>query len=179
MFNFGNNPFGLIDLQMNKPFGEIHTAYLEFDDPHKYLDLNVLRKGLDVIIQGSKDKTLLPTNNYFHGFLEKTQMVESQAGHLKYRFNCSGGLKKIYNSIGSDIVNPQYKNTRQGFANIDLKNEKYSIYNHLIKLFTDKDVLVSKLGYTLQQRGNFDLSKISDKLKRDLSFHVQTIYKGY
>jgi hypothetical protein len=175
MWNFGSNPFGLIDLQMNKPFGEIHTAYIEFDDKRKNLDLSILRKGLDVIVQGSKDKALLPIHNYFHGFLEKTQAVESQAGHLKYRFYCSGGMKKIYNSIGSYIVNPQYKNTKQGFANIDLKNEKYSIYNHLIKLFTDKDVLVSKLGYTLQERGNFDLSLISDKLKEI----YPSMYKPY
>src|SRR5688500_4720874 len=149
MHNPNTNRFGLIDLQMSNPFGEMSTSYIEFDDKYNYLDLNTLRKGLSVIIQGSKDKSSLPIHNYFHGFIERTEMVENcRNGSLKYRFYNTGGMKKIYNSIGSYIVNPQYKNTRPGFANIDLKNEKYSIKNHLIKIFTDKDVLVSKLGYT-------------------------------
>src|SRR5688500_11266182 len=166
MFDFDSNLFGLIDLQMSNPFGEISTSYIEFDDKKNIIDLNVLRKGLSVIVQGSKDKATLPIHNYFHGFIEKTQMVENtRNGSLKYRFFNAGGMKKIYNSIGSYIVNPQYKNTRPGFANIDLKNEKYSIKNHLIKIFTGKDILVSKLGYTLEQRGGYDLTQISDKLK--------------
>lgn len=176
MFDFDKNTFGLIDYQVSNPFGEISQAYFEFDDKKKDLDLNILRKGLTVIVQGSKDKSVLPIHNYFHGFVEKTEMVEnSYNGSLKYRFFCSGGMKKIYNSIGSYIVNPQYKNTRAGFANIDLKNEKYSIKNHLLKIFNDKDILVSKLGYNLQQRGRFDLSLISDKLKEI----YPSMYKPY
>ena len=176
MFDPDSTTFGLIDLQMANPFGEISTSYIEFDDPKKDIDLNVLRKGLSVIIQGCKDKSSLPIHNYFHGFIEKTQMVENcRNGTLKYRFLNSGGMKKIYNSIGTYIINPQYKNTRQGFANIDLKNEKYSIKNHLLKIFLDKDVLVSKLGYNLQQRGGFDLAMISDKLKEI----YPSMYKPY
>jgi hypothetical protein len=176
MHNFHQNTFGLIDLQIANPFGEISSSYIEFDDKKKDIDLNVLRKGLLVIIQGSKDKSTLPIHNYFHGFVEKSEMVENlRNGSLKYRFFNSGNMKKIYNTIGSYIVNPQYKNTRTGFANIDLKNEKYSIYNHLIKIFTDKDILVSKLGYNLQERGNFDLTLISDKLKEI----YPSMYKPY
>lgn len=175
MFDFESNSYGLIDLEFDDPFGEIPFARMVFDDPENNIDLNQIRKGQTVIIQGTKDKSQLPLYNYFYGFLERVRESEDIMGNMTYEFQCSGNLKILYNSIGNYIVNPNYKNVRKGFANLDLQNEQYSIYNHLLKILTNKDILPSNLGYTLQERGNFDLSLLNEELKEI----YPSMYKPY
>ena len=164
MFQPEKNHYGLVDLAYSNPYGSVSQHYLEFHDPYDNIDLKNFRKGNIVLIQGSKDLSLFPLYNFAHGSIQRIYEKESVAGNMFYGFDISGGAKIIDNSIGTYVRQPQYKNLRKGFSNIDVKNEEYSIYNHLMRIFTGHDVLQSNIDYTLQERGNFDLSGISEKV---------------
>ena len=176
MFQPEKNVFGLVDLQFNNPYGQIPQAYFEFHDPLNEIDLDKFRKGNIVLVQGSKDKSVsIPPQweheesgnmyNMSYTKIERVHEIETIEGNNFYGFECVGTAKIIYDSVIEFIRNPQYKNLRKGFSNIDVKNEEYTIYKHLISLFTDKNVLPSGFGYTLQERGGFSLSEIDEKIK--------------
>lgn len=165
MIDIDDNQFGLVDMSFNNPYGQIPAAYFEFHDPENNIDLDKIRKGDIVIVQGTKDPDLFPTYNFSYTKIQKIHEIESIEGNMFYGFDCAGTAKIIYDSVATFVKKPQYKNLRQGFANIDTKNDKYSIYNHLIDFFTNKNYLPSNFGYTLQERGGFDISEISDKIK--------------
>jgi len=165
MFEPDKSPYGLVDLSYSNPYGSVSQHYLELHDPKNEINLQDFRHGNIVLIQGSKDLSLFPLYNFGYGKIERVIEKESVEGNAFYGFDIAGSAKIIYDSIGTYVRPPQYKNLRKGFANIDVKNEEYSIYNHLMRLFLSKDVLQSNIAYSLQERGNFSLAGISEKIK--------------
>lgn len=166
MFTPDKNVYGLVDLAYSNPYGSISQHYMEFHDPKNEMNIeNNFRHGNIVLIQGSKDLSLFPLYNFGYGKIERITEKESVEGNMYYGFDIAGSAKIIYDSIGTYVRPPQYKNLKKGFANVDVKNEEYSIYNHLQRIFLTKEVLQSNIGYNLQERGNFDLAGISEKVK--------------
>lgn len=176
MINTNNNLFGLVDMSFNNPYGQIPQAYYEFHDPQNNIDLQKIRKGDLIICQGTKDPGQFPTYNFSYTKIEKIHEIESIEGNNFFGFECVGTAKIIYDSIATFVKKPQYKNLQQGFANLLVRDERYSIYNHLIDFFTNKNYLPSNFGYTLQERGFFDLSEISDKI-REVYPSISKIYQ--
>lgn len=165
MIEPNNNLFGLVDLSFNNPYGQIPTAYMEFHDPQNNIDLDKIRKGDIVLVQGTKDPDLFPYYNFSYTKIEKIHEIESIEGNMFYGFDCVGTAKILYDSIATYVKKPKYKNLAKGFANIDTKDDSYSIYNHLIDLLTKKHYLASPLDYNLQERGGFGIDEISKKVK--------------
>lgn len=164
MFRPRNNTFGIIDLSWDNPYGSNGRSYIEIHDPKKNIDFDKVRKDSIVLIQGSKDLSQLPLYNFSYGVIKRIHRVENKLGNMFYAFENTGSGKIIADSVIQYVRKPQYKNLRRGFSNIDIRNNKATIYNHLMTLFTDKNVLPSNFGYTLQERGNFSLEEISEKL---------------
>lgn len=165
MQNYSSNRMGLTSLEFNSPYGQIPQLSMEFHDPGDWMDLDLYKKGNIVIVQGTKDIALFPLVNMAYTRIERVREMESIEGNSFYAFECVGTSKIIYDSVINYVRNPQYKNLKKEFSNIDVKNEDYTVYQHLINILTNKDVLPSNFGYTLQERGNFGIDEVSEKIR--------------
>lgn len=159
-----NNLFGMTDLSFNNPYGSLPQLQFELHDPENNIDPDKVRKGNIVMVQGTKDINEVPLYNFSFCKIQKIRDIETIEGNNFQVYECVGTAKIIQDSVIHYVRNAQYKNLRKGRSNIETNTDKSSVYHHLMTLLTDKNVLPSNFGYTLQERGGFLIDEISKKL---------------